>query len=148
MSAIELLKKAIEFDVSGRRLEALKLYQSGISELLIQCKGMSFSGIYLYFYLKILLKPMWCTDESDSEKKKHYQTKIEQYMGRAEQLKSMLSDVKSRGHVVDKICIMEGDSGYGYDRIFAKYLDSNVTEITLEEPYIREHYQVKKLFIF
>lgn len=40
MSAIELLKKAIEFDVNGRHMEALKLYQSGIADLLKQCKGL------------------------------------------------------------------------------------------------------------
>jgi hypothetical protein len=39
MSAIALLTKAIEYDVNGRKLEALKLYEDGIGELLKQCKG-------------------------------------------------------------------------------------------------------------
>lgn len=39
MSAFEILTKAIEFDVSGRHMEALKLYQSGITEVLKKCKG-------------------------------------------------------------------------------------------------------------
>lgn len=40
MSAVDLLKKAIEFDLKERYMEALKLYQSGIDQLLTQCKGM------------------------------------------------------------------------------------------------------------
>lgn len=39
MSAVDLLKKAIEFDLKERYMEALKLYQSGIDQLLTQCKG-------------------------------------------------------------------------------------------------------------
>lgn len=39
MSAAEYLVKAVEYDVSGRKMEALKLYQSGISELLRICKS-------------------------------------------------------------------------------------------------------------
>lgn len=39
MSAIDYLKKAVEYDMSGRKLESLKLYQSGISALLEICKS-------------------------------------------------------------------------------------------------------------
>lgn len=39
MSAVELLQKAVKLDTSGRMLEALKLYQSGIDELLKVCKS-------------------------------------------------------------------------------------------------------------
>lgn len=38
MSAVELLQKAVRLDANGRMLEALKLYQSGIDELLKTCK--------------------------------------------------------------------------------------------------------------
>lgn len=41
MSAVSLLTKAIELDVNGRRIEALKLYEEGIGELLRICKGKS-----------------------------------------------------------------------------------------------------------
>lgn len=43
MSAVELLQKAVRLDTSGRMLEALKLYQSGIDELLKVCKSESLS---------------------------------------------------------------------------------------------------------
>lgn len=39
MSAVELLQKAVRLDTDGRMLEALKLYQSGIDELLKVCKS-------------------------------------------------------------------------------------------------------------
>lgn len=39
MSATEYLVRAVEYDVSGRKTEALKLYQSGIAALLDICKG-------------------------------------------------------------------------------------------------------------
>lgn len=63
-------------------------------------------------------------------------------MNRAEIIKSLVPPVTDRGHIVDKIFIMEGDRGYSYDTVFGKYLDNDVTEISLEEPYVREHYQV------
>lgn len=39
MSAIDLLTKAIEYDVNGRKMEAMKLYETGIGELMKMCKG-------------------------------------------------------------------------------------------------------------
>lgn len=45
MSAIDYLVKAVEYDQNGRKLEALKLYQSGIAALLQICKGKQF-GIF------------------------------------------------------------------------------------------------------
>lgn len=45
MSATEYLKKAVEYDLNGRKLESLKLYQSGISALLKTCKGLLFCKI-------------------------------------------------------------------------------------------------------
>lgn len=52
MSAADYLKKAIEYDMSGRRLESLKLYEQGISALLETCKSMTFQ---LTFYENIPL---------------------------------------------------------------------------------------------
>lgn len=86
--------------------------------------------------------------ELDIRKKHHFQSKISEYIKRAEQIKAILPDVNSRGQVLDKISIMEGESGYGYERIFGKYLDANVTEILIEEPYIKEYYQVKPIYFF
>lgn len=39
MSASDYLKKAVEYDIGGRKLESLKLYESGLTALLETCKG-------------------------------------------------------------------------------------------------------------
>lgn len=39
MMAVTLLTRAIEYDVVGRKLEALKLYEDGIESLLKESKG-------------------------------------------------------------------------------------------------------------
>lgn len=51
MSAVELLQKAVRLDANGRMLEALKLYQSGIDELLKVCKSKSFCFVIKEFEL-------------------------------------------------------------------------------------------------
>uniref|UniRef100_U5EU64 MIT domain-containing protein n=1 Tax=Corethrella appendiculata TaxID=1370023 RepID=U5EU64_9DIPT len=122
MNAITFLTKAIEYDVSGRKLESLKLYEDGISELLKECKA-----------------------ETNPEKKKHYQTKLLEYMKRAEEVKEQISSWSSRGEICDKIHILDNSTGYCYERIFGKYLNLDVKEILVYEPYLREHYQVQNL---
>lgn len=39
MNLAEILEKAIQYDLVGRRIEALKLYESGIAQLLQKVKG-------------------------------------------------------------------------------------------------------------
>lgn len=82
------------------------------------------------------------SDESNAEKKVYLQKKIAEYMSRAEEIKDSVRDKQSRGQIVDKIHILANGSGYSYDTLFGKYLDSNVKEISLEEPYLRDFYQV------
>lgn len=41
--AITLLTRAIEYDMNGRKLESLKLYEDGIEALLKESKGTSLS---------------------------------------------------------------------------------------------------------
>lgn len=55
MSAIEYLKKAVEYDMNGRKLESLKLYQSGISALLEICKSEFSAYIFRFFVFTILI---------------------------------------------------------------------------------------------
>lgn len=63
-------------------------------------------------------------------------------MTRAELLKTQITEQRSRGEIVDKIHIIANGTGYSYETIFGKYLDDKVKEISLEEPYIRDYYQV------
>lgn len=84
--------------------------------------------------------------ETDETRKQHYRSKINEYMVRAEQLKRLLP--VEHGKVVDKIFIMEGDTGKSYDQVFGKYLKADVTEVQLDEPYLREHHQLTNLVRF
>lgn len=68
-------------------------------------------------------------------------------MCRAEQIKSSITERRSRGEIVDKIHIMANGTGFSYESVFGKYLDDQVKEICLEEPYIRDYYQVCANFL-
>lgn len=81
--------------------------------------------------------------ETDANKKLHFQKKIDEYMTRAEQIKSKITEQRVRGEIVDKIHIIANGTGFGYESIFGKYLNDSVKEISLEEPYLREYYQVR-----
>lgn len=82
-------------------------------------------------------------DEQIAEKKQHFQKKIDEYMSRAEQIKTLVRDQRSGGQIIDKIHILANGTGYSYETLFGKYLDDNVKEICLDEPYIRDYYQVR-----
>lgn len=69
-------------------------------------------------------------------------------MDRAEQIKVLLTKWSTKGEIKDKIYIMEGSSGFSYSTIFSKYMDDSVKEILIEEPYIREYYQLCNLVMF
>ncbi|XP_063701314.1 MIT domain-containing protein 1 [Culicoides brevitarsis] len=125
MSAVSLLTKAIELDVSGRRIEALKLYEEGIGELLRVCKA-----------------------ETNEEKKKHFQSKIVEYMNRAEEVKKLVQKWNTKGEICDKIHVIDGASGFSYRRVFEKYMKDDVKEILIDEPYLKEHFQICNLVMF
>lgn len=65
-------------------------------------------------------------------------------MTRAESIKSQLDEKRSRGEIIDKIHIIANGTGFDYGSIFGKYLDDKVKEVCLEEPYLREYYQVSE----
>ncbi|XP_058456809.1 MIT domain-containing protein 1-like [Malaya genurostris] len=123
--AITLLTRAIEYDLNGRKLESLKLYEDGIEALLKESKA-----------------------ESDPKRKQHFQSKIMEYMNRAEQVKELVMRWRSRGEIRDKIHVVEGATGYNYERVFGKYFTDEVKEILIEEPYVREHHQLCNVVMF
>lgn len=114
-----------QYEYSGRKLESLKLYEEGIAELLKTCKA-----------------------ETDPEKKRHFQKKLSEYIEQAEKLKKSVQSWGSRGEIRDKIHITEGATNFGYERIFGKYLNDEVDEILLEEPYLKDYYQLCNLVMF
>ncbi|XP_053686528.1 MIT domain-containing protein 1-like [Sabethes cyaneus] len=123
--AITLLTRAIEYDLNGRKLESLKLYEDGIEALLKESKA-----------------------EQEPKRKQHLQSKIIEYMNRAEEVKDLVTRWRSKGEIRDKIHVVEGATGYSYGRIFGKYLTDEVKEIMIEEPYVREHHQLCNVVMF
>lgn len=85
---------------------------------------------------------LYAIGEDNAEKKAYLQRKISEYMTRAETLKSHIKDQQRKGEIIDKIHIIANGTNYSYETIFGKYLNDAVKEISLEEPYLREYYQV------
>lgn len=69
-------------------------------------------------------------------------------MEQAEKLKKSVQSWGSRGEIRDKIHITDGATKFGYDRIFGKYFQEDVEEILVEEPYLKDHYQLCNLVMF
>lgn len=122
MSASDLLKRAVEYEVQGRRMEALKLYTDGIEELM---------KIY--------------QSETNPEKRSKYQSKIVEFLDRAEQIKQFLKQLSAKAEIKERIRIIDGAKGYSYEKVFGKYLDDTVEELTIEDPYLREFHQLCQL---
>lgn len=81
-------------------------------------------------------------DEDDPDKKAYLQRKITEYMTRAETIKDHIKEQQSKGEIIDKIHIIANGTNFSYETIFGKYLTDDIREVSLEEPYLREYYQV------
>jgi len=78
----------------------------------------------------------------DQEKKKHYRLKIEEYMTRAEKVKTWVNQMKQEGKYHEQIKIEENTCGFEYSRVFGPYLDETVAEVWVDDAYIRSFHQV------
>ncbi|XP_018418748.1 PREDICTED: MIT domain-containing protein 1 isoform X2 [Nanorana parkeri] len=117
-SAGVVLRRAVELDGSGRYQESLVCYQEGIDLLLQVLKG-----------------------TKDDVKKTHYRQKLRSYMDRAEQIKHHVLKEKEEGKYHKQIKIVENATGYSYENLFKPYVDETLTEVWLEDPYIRHAHQ-------
>lgn len=64
-------------------------------------------------------------------------------MNRAEEVKKLVQKWNTKGEICDKIHVIDGGCGFSYRRIFEKYMKDDVKEILVDEPYLKEHFQVK-----
>ncbi|XP_074391880.1 MIT domain-containing protein 1 isoform X2 [Zonotrichia albicollis] len=112
----ETLKRAVQLDAASRFQESLVCYQEGI-DLLLQARKAT-------------------TDEA---KKHRYQQKISEYLTRAEEIKEHIKKQDSKYH--KQIRIEENATGFGYEKLFHEYLTENVSEVWVEDPYIRQVHQ-------
>ncbi|XP_053483486.1 MIT domain-containing protein 1 isoform X2 [Ictalurus furcatus] len=119
-SAVSVLKRAVELDQSSRFQESLVCYQEGIQLLLD--------------VLKVI---------KDESKKVHYREKIKGYMDRAEQMKVHLNKVKEEGKYHEQIKITDSATGFSYETLFKPYIREGLTEVWVEDPYIRHVHQAE-----
>ncbi|XP_059820458.1 MIT domain-containing protein 1 isoform X3 [Hypanus sabinus] len=124
-SAVTVLKRAVELDNDSRLQDALICYQEGIHLLMEVLKA-----------------------TKDEAKKGHYRKKITDYMDRAEKIKGQLNYLKEKGKYHEQIKIPEDATGFSYEKLFKPYLDSFVTEVWVEDPYIRHVHQLYNFLRF
>ncbi|VDD96134.1 unnamed protein product [Enterobius vermicularis] len=110
-----ILQKAVQLDTEGDPEGAIKHYAEGVS---------------------ILMKCLSCDDASPSQLVSVRET-IGKYLSRAETLKNRMPVV-----LVERIQIKSDSKGYGYDKIFSKCFDNSVTEVFVQDGYIRLHHQI------
>lgn len=63
-------------------------------------------------------------------------------MDRAERIKTLIDEKKSHGKYREQMKIENGSSGHGYRSVFGRFLDASVTQIRIEDPYVRTFHQV------
>lgn len=124
-SAISVLKRAVELDQSSRFQESLVCYQEGI-QLLLEV-------------LKVV---------KDESKKGHYRGKIRGYMDRAEQIKVHINKMKDEGKYHEQIRIADSATGFSYETLFKPYIREGLTEVWVEDPYIRHVHQLYNFLRF
>ncbi|XP_068185673.1 MIT domain-containing protein 1 isoform X2 [Antennarius striatus] len=124
-SAISVLKRAVEMDQSGCFESSLVYYQEGIQLLLDVLKAVK-----------------------DESKRGHYRDKIKSYMERAEQIKAHVKQMKEEGKYHEQIRIAEDATGYSFESLFKPYISNLLTEVWVEDPYIRHIHQLYNFLRF
>nr|XP_002131188.1 MIT domain-containing protein 1-like [Ciona intestinalis] len=124
-SAAKILTRAITLEKEARLQAALICYQEGIDLLFDALKGCK-----------------------DSAKKKHFRDKLEEYMTRAEQVKTRVNHLKAAGKYHDQTKIEENSTGHSYASLFQPYFDEFVREVWVEDAYIRSYHQVNNFLRF
>ncbi|XP_017466624.1 PREDICTED: MIT domain-containing protein 1-like isoform X1 [Rhagoletis zephyria] len=125
MSAKDILMRAVECDQVGRILEAQDLYEEG-QRLVMQLVA----------------------HQRDESKKKILCERIKEYNDRMRQIKERVQKHVIGGELVSSIPIDEDSVGNSYRNLFGKYLDAEVKEVLLEEPYLYEKYQFQNFVSF
>ncbi|VDO03762.1 unnamed protein product [Rodentolepis nana] len=123
-SASEIIVRARTLETDGKLTQSLVCYEEGIG---------------------LLLKCLKCSVVVDSKLKSNLKTKIESYMTRAEEIKQSIKNKQKDGKFHEHIDINEDDTGFGYRRLFNRFLDEgNVTVVNIDDPYIRNSFQVSE----
>ncbi|KAI0216625.1 hypothetical protein LSAT2_031376 [Lamellibrachia satsuma] len=63
-------------------------------------------------------------------------------MDRAEKLKAHIEEEKGTGKYHEQVHIENNATGHSYERLFGRFLDSSVTSVEVEDPYIMSIHQL------
>ncbi|XP_078667588.1 MIT domain-containing protein 1-like isoform X2 [Branchiostoma floridae x Branchiostoma belcheri] len=85
---------------------------------------------------------------TDEAKKEKYRERIGEYMDRAEEIKKHVQLEKEAGKYHEQIHITAGSVGYSYGRLFKPYIDQTLTEVWVDDPYIRSKHQIMNFLRF
>ena len=122
-SATKVLTRAVDLDNNQRYKEALVCYQEGTNLLMLALKK-----------------------ETDSAKRLALRQKLDEYLSRGEIIKPLVQNLSEKHH--ERIEIKDGERGHSYKKIFEKCLLGKLTEVRVEDPYIRTHHQIHNLVRF
>lgn len=92
--------------------------------------------------MPFFFKNIYVSETKDQGKKKHFQERANQYMDRAERIKCLIEDRKSHGKYREQMKIENGSTGHGYGSVFGRFFDNSITQIRIEDPYVRTFHQV------
>ncbi len=77
-----------------------------------------------------------------------FREKANEYLARCEQLDILIKKEKEAGNYHEQIRIARDSTGHSYETIFGRFLDSAVTSVEVEDPYIRQENRVVLLLHF
>ncbi|XP_071452850.1 MIT domain-containing protein 1-like [Hetaerina americana] len=117
-AAVSILTRAVKLDNGKRHTEALVCYQEG---------------------LELLMKSM--KSSNCPAKKAKLRRKVEEFMDRAEKLKTYVEQEKESGSYHEQIVIEENSTGHSYQSLIGRFLDDEVSQVIVEDPYIRNPHQ-------
>lgn len=123
-TAVKILQRGVDLDHKHRYTEALVCYQEGLQILVDSLK------------------------DAVVEKREYLRNQIELYMGRAEKIKKDVVILKEQGKFHELITIENDATGYSYNSVFGRFLDEDVTTVTIEDPYIKAFHQCQNLVKF
>lgn len=112
-TAIETLKKGIQLDTAKRYTEALACYQDGLQTLV--------------FLLK----------DQPSEVGSSRRIKLVEYLDRAEAVKGIIQQLKESGQFHEMLHISLNSTGHGYNSVFGRFLDNDVSIVIIDDPNIK-----------
>ncbi|KAK6626099.1 hypothetical protein RUM43_006403 [Polyplax serrata] len=124
-SAASILTRAVSLDKSNRFTEAMICYQEGLQLLVDSVKSMETGA-----------------------KKEALKQKIEEYMRRAEFIKRHIEKEKDLGKYHEQISIENNSTGHSYNSVVGRFLDSEMTTVRVEDPYIRNYNQCRNFLQF